>query len=302
MAKKNSFIFYYEWANVLQKLPAEDVKSVVLALVKYSKEGELSALSPVADIAFTAFQQRIDNDSEKWESVCKSRSENGKRGGRPSDKDKDGSSENQTKAKKANGFSENQTKAKKAEYDYDYDYDCDNDCDNDYDYDYDYDYDFPPPYPPQRGENADEFQNQDRGESLKVETAGGNTNHSTTLDDDFDTFWKAYPKKADKQKALKAWQKLKPDKEMLNAMLAAIERHKQSDKQWHRDDGQYIPYPASWLNGRRWEDEDGVDLTAESPKDKPSYDLDKFIKHAKDNILKIDADGHTYTVPRNETE
>lgn len=49
-------------------------------------------------------------------------------------------------------------------------------------------------------------------------------------------------------------------------------------------------------------DKDGVDLTAESPKDKPSYDLDKFIKHAKDSILKIDADGHTYRIPRNETE
>ena len=115
--------------------------------------------------------------------------------------------------------------------------------------------------------------NQNQGESLKVKTAGGNTNHSTTLDEDFDTFWEAYPKKADKQKALKAWQKLKPDKETLNAILAAVERHKQSDKQWQRDDGQYIPYPSTFLNGRRWEDKDKVDLTA---KHNDTYDYDDF--------------------------
>lgn len=37
-------------------------------------------------------------------------------------------------------------------------------------------------------------------------------------------------------------------------MLKAIEVQKKSD-QWQRDNGQYIPYPATWLNGRRWEDE-----------------------------------------------
>ena len=85
--------------------------------------------------------------------------------------------------------------------------------------------------PPTPSKGVGKRDNQNQGESLKVKTAGGNTNHSTTLDEDFDTFWEAYPKKADKQKALKAWQKLKPDKETLNAILAAVERHKQSDKQ-----------------------------------------------------------------------
>ena len=31
-------------------------------------------------------------------------------------------------------------------------------------------------------------------------------------------------------------------------------------KEWQRDSGQYIPYPTSWLNQRRWED-DGVEQT-----------------------------------------
>ena len=70
----------------------------------------------------------------------------------------------------------------------------------------------------------------------------------------FDEFWKAYPRKQSKASALKAFNKINPDSELLGAMLTAIKRQKASD-QWQRDGGQYIPYPATWLNGRRWEDE-----------------------------------------------
>lgn len=273
MADKKSFVFYHEWGAVLQKLPPEDAIGVVFALIEYSENGTVPQLSPIADIVFTAFKPSMDRGIESWEKTCKRNSENIKK--------RWGNNDDTKNTTGKSGISKNTKNT-----------DSDSDSDSDSDYNI---------IPPNGGQSADKIQNQ--GESLTVlKTAGGNTRHSTTLDEDFNAFWEAYPKKADKQKALKAWQKLKPDKEMLNAMLAAIERHKQSDKQWHRDDGQYIPYPASWLNGRRWEDEDGVDLTAESPKDKPSYDLDKILKHAKDSILKIDADGHTYTVPRNETE
>ncbi|MDE5575785.1 MAG: hypothetical protein K2J11_00155 [Oscillospiraceae bacterium] len=74
-----------------------------------------------------------------------------------------------------------------------------------------------------------------------------------TADNSFEKFWKAYPRKKAKDAALRAWKKLKPDENLLNVILAAIEQQKQSD-QWRKDKGQYIPYPATWLNGRRWED------------------------------------------------
>lgn len=73
-------------------------------------------------------------------------------------------------------------------------------------------------------------------------------------DESFDKFWAAYPKKTAKQDAKKAWAKLKPDEELLNKILTSLERQKKTE-QWARDSGQYIPYPATWLNGRRWEDE-----------------------------------------------
>ena len=70
----------------------------------------------------------------------------------------------------------------------------------------------------------------------------------------FDRFWVAYPRHQGKEAARKTWEKLNPDAALLAEMLAALERQRASD-QWRRDGGQFIPYPATWLNGRRWEDE-----------------------------------------------
>lgn len=74
------------------------------------------------------------------------------------------------------------------------------------------------------------------------------------LEDRFNRFWVAYPRKTAKQQALKAWQKLKPDEGLTDTILSALERFKQTE-QWRKDNGRFIPYPATWLNGKRWEDE-----------------------------------------------
>ena len=73
-------------------------------------------------------------------------------------------------------------------------------------------------------------------------------------DEGFDFFWNAYPKKTAKQDALKAWKKLKPDHELLGKILSGLSKWIASDD-WKRDGGRFIPYPSTWLNGRRWEDE-----------------------------------------------
>lgn len=78
----------------------------------------------------------------------------------------------------------------------------------------------------------------------------------------FERFWQAYPKKVGKQAALKAFQRVKVPVESL---LTAIERQKCSD-QWSRDNGQYIPNPATWLNQGRWEDEISIPETEQPQK------------------------------------
>lgn len=77
----------------------------------------------------------------------------------------------------------------------------------------------------------------------------------------FDTFWAAYPKHQDKQGAKKAFEKLNVDQTLLDLMLSAIAAWKRTD-QWTKDNGQYIPMPATWLNRRRWEDDIPVAVQA----------------------------------------
>lgn len=71
---------------------------------------------------------------------------------------------------------------------------------------------------------------------------------------EFDEFWRAYPKKKAKDAAMKAFAKRKPGRDLLDQMLAAIDAQKRSDD-WLKDNGKFIPYPASWLNQGRWMDE-----------------------------------------------
>lgn len=70
----------------------------------------------------------------------------------------------------------------------------------------------------------------------------------------FDQFWKAYPRKVAKPEAMKAFVRIKPDAELMQQIMSALERAKAS-RDWQKDDGQFIPYPSTWLNQARWEDE-----------------------------------------------
>ncbi len=72
--------------------------------------------------------------------------------------------------------------------------------------------------------------------------------------EDFDTFWEAYPRKKNKGQAEKAFMKVNPDEELLAVILAKIEQATKS-RDWQKEDGEYIPYPATWLNAKGWEDE-----------------------------------------------
>lgn len=70
----------------------------------------------------------------------------------------------------------------------------------------------------------------------------------------FAEFWSAYPKKVAKQYALKAWKRLRPDAELHEKIMQAVNAQKRSE-QWRRDNGRYIPNPATWLNGGQWDNE-----------------------------------------------
>ena len=84
---------------------------------------------------------------------------------------------------------------------------------------------------------------KDKEKETKGECEGG-----------FEKFWKAYPKRVSKGQAERVWKRLKPSEQLIAKILQAVERAKTSDK-WRKDSGQFIPYPATWLNAKGWEDE-----------------------------------------------
>ena len=111
-----------------------------------------------------------------------------------------------------------------------------------------------------------DVQRTDDGRPTEVEgTQHNTTQHNTTVpkekkntpscvEESFNRFWGIYPKKVDKQDALKVWQKLKPDEELILAILTAV-NNQSAAEQWIKENGQYIPSPASWLRKGKWTDE-----------------------------------------------
>lgn len=96
--------------------------------------------------------------------------------------------------------------------------------------------------------------------------------------DAFDAFWNAYPKKKDKVRARASFEKLKADDELLRIILAAIDEQRMSED-WQKENGRFIPYPATWLNGHRWEDENNV-----TPYQKEtSFDVKRAEQQAKNH-------------------
>lgn len=83
----------------------------------------------------------------------------------------------------------------------------------------------------------------------------------------FDRFWAMYPKKRDKAKAIKEWNRLKADRKLMRRMSAALGAQMASEE-WQRDNGRAIPYPCRWLSHRRWEDELGVEIPQQKEDDR----------------------------------
>ena len=74
----------------------------------------------------------------------------------------------------------------------------------------------------------------------------------------FLAFWALYPRRTQKGAAWKAWQKAARanggEDELVERVRNAIAwQSKQRD--WTKDGGTFVPYPASYLSARGWEDE-----------------------------------------------
>lgn len=83
-------------------------------------------------------------------------------------------------------------------------------------------------------------------------------------DDGFLAFWAAYPRKEKKQHAHQTWKKAKLTAEDRAAILVKLEK-RNWPTYWLKEFPDHVPHPATWINDRRWEDEQtSTTLTARS--------------------------------------
>ena len=101
-----------------------------------------------------------------------------------------------------------------------------------------------PPLPPLEGGNGSSLFSE-----LKPQRKTKNSKE-TEPSEEFLDFWEEYPRKVAQKAAWKAWQKSNPP---ISLVLESLSEHKKSP-QW-RQGKEHIPYPATWINGERWDDE-----------------------------------------------
>lgn len=93
---------------------------------------------------------------------------------------------------------------------------------------------------------AHEYSPRYRSRHAEIKIKSGKAEYS----EDFELFWNAYPRKVGKGNAWNAWRKAGVKFADCAETLA-----KWADcYDWKKDAGQFVPHPATWINGRRWED------------------------------------------------
>ena len=85
---------------------------------------------------------------------------------------------------------------------------------------------------------------------------------NASTNDPFENFWKLYPRKVCKNDAIRSWDKIVKEGltlDLFTEIIKGLYRARLS-RDWTKENGTYIPYPATWLNGKRWTDELSSDL------------------------------------------
>lgn len=88
----------------------------------------------------------------------------------------------------------------------------------------------------------------------------------------FNEFWKLYPKKVNKQGALRSFKRIKGLKKEYPLIIEAVKKSLMS-KEWQKNNYQFVPHPQTWINQERWKDV--VDMTLEQ-QIMSNYKVDDF--------------------------
>lgn len=109
------------------------------------------------------------------------------------------------------------------------------------------------------GNGSKEIINPSKGITTEEENENGSKeveseSKTSLMQNRFDRFWDAYPKKTGKAQAQRTFFRIAPSEELTQKILTAIEKQK-SGSMWMKNHGEFIPYPSTWLNRGQWDDE-----------------------------------------------
>lgn len=230
MEKKKSFVFYYDWRDILVPLGNERVGELMCAVLKYVCDKEETDFQDVAlKISYNFIVNAIKRDEEKYQDICEKNAKNGKLGGRP---------------KKANALYKNQTlfeKPKKADNDNDNDNENENDNVNN-------------TLSPSICHVQSATKEQSSLSAPKEQSSSPSKKGDGAYNDLFLSFWSEYPKKVGKGEAYKQWKRLRLSVSDMERVKQALSWQKRS-REWLESGGRFIPNPSTYLSQRRWEDE-----------------------------------------------
>ncbi len=83
---KTTTLIYHEWADLFEEMPPEDVKTVILALLRYDatgKEQETSFSNKLVKAVYKMMFEKTQKNRSLFEEKCEKNAKNGALGGRP---------------------------------------------------------------------------------------------------------------------------------------------------------------------------------------------------------------------------
>ena len=113
--EKRSFVMYKKWENQIQLLSIEQKGLLLESIFACVNEKEYTVEDPVVAMLLSVIRDQLLEDKQKWEEICRKRSEAGRKGG----------------LKTQSQANASVCLANQADNDNEYDSDSENDCDND---------------------------------------------------------------------------------------------------------------------------------------------------------------------------
>lgn len=102
----------------------------------------------------------------------------------------------------------------------------------------------------QQKQSTSQTDAQPKGTSAEQPDSRKEKKRKEKINNRFEEFWNAYPRKENKPTAERAWDKLTEAEQKIAIADLPGWIHNRANQ-----DPKFLPHPGSWINGRRWEDQ-----------------------------------------------